>query len=160
MKRVALLLCLAAFGSAQAQQSEKASPSHSIVALTPDAIEWTAGPAALPAGARVAVLQGDPAQPGLFVVRILFPAGYTIPAHRHPTHEHVTVLRGTLNMGMGDKLEKTATTPLPVGSFATMPAGMSHFVWTDTETELQIHGTGPFTLTYVNPADDPRRKQP
>jgi quercetin dioxygenase-like cupin family protein len=160
MKRVALLLCLAAVGPAQAQ--EKASPvsNHSIVALTPDAIEWVTAPAALPAGAKVAVLQGDPSQPGAFVVRILFPAGYSVAPHSHPTHEHVTVLRGTLNVGMGSKFDKPATKSLAAGSFSVMPAGMSHFVWVDSETELQIHGTGPFTLNYANPADDPRRKKP
>lgn len=160
MKRVALLLCLAAVGSAQAQQSEKASPSHSIVALTPDAIEWIAPSPALPAGARLAVLQGDPRLPGLFVVRIVYPAGYVIAPHSHPTHENVTVLRGTLNVGMGAKFDKAATKPLAAGSFATMPAGMNHFVWVDAETELQIHGTGPFTVNYVDSADDPRRKKP
>ncbi len=159
MKRMSLLLCLSAVGPAQAQQNEKASPSHSIVALTPDAVEWIAAPPVLPAGAKIAVLQGDPAQRGLFVIRILYPAGYRISPHNHPTHEHVTVLRGTLNVGMGEKFEKSATKLLNTGSFATLPAGMNHFSWVDTETEVQVHGTGPFTVNYVDPADDPRRKK-
>lgn len=158
MKRVALLLCLAAVGSAQAQEKASPAPSHSIVAITPDAIEWIAPPA-LPAGAKLAVLQGDPVQPGLFVVRLVFPAGYTIPPHYHPTHENVTVLRGALHIGMGTQFDKAATSVLEAGSFATMPAAMRHFVWVEKETELQIHGTGPFTLNYANPADDPRRKK-
>ncbi|HEX6064240.1 MAG TPA: cupin domain-containing protein, partial [Longimicrobiales bacterium] len=143
-----------------AQEKASPAPSHNIVALTPDALEWVPASAALPAGAKVALLQGDPSQPGAFVVRIVFPAGYTIAPHQHPTHENVTVLRGTLNVGMGAKFDKAATNPLVAGTFATMPAGMSHFVWVDSETELQVHGTGPFTLNYVNPADDPRRKKP
>lgn len=156
MKRVALLLCLAVVGSAQAQDNQKAS--HNVVAVTPDALEWVAAPPMLPAGAKVALLQGDPSQPGAFVVRLVLPAGYRIAPHSHPTHEHVTVLRGTLNVGMGKSFDQAATTPLAPGSFAVMPAGMNHFVWVDAETELQIHGTGPFTVNYVNPADDPRRK--
>jgi quercetin dioxygenase-like cupin family protein len=159
MKQISLLLCLAIVGSAQAQEKASPAPSHSIVAVTPDAIEWIAPPS-LPPGAKLAVLQGDPAHAGLFVVRLLLPAGYVMPPHFHPTHEHITVLRGALHMGMGDKFDKTATTPLAAGSFATMPASMSHFIWVDDETELQVHGTGPFTRTYVNPADDPRRKKP
>ena len=160
MKRVALLLCLAAVGSAQAQEKASPAPAHGILALTPDAIEWLAPPAALPAGAKMAVLQGDPTQPGPFIVRLIFAAGYTIAPHTHPTHENVTVLRGTLNVGMGAAFDKAGTSALPPGSFATMPAGMKHFVWVDTETEVQVHGMGPFTVTYANPADDPRRKKP
>lgn len=158
MKRAALLLCLAAAGPAQAQELQKASPA--VLAVMPDAIEWIAAPPALPAGARVALLQGDPNLPGPFVVRMVFPAGYRIAPHSHPSHENVTVLRGTLHVGMGDTFDEASTQSLAAGSFAVMPAGMSHYIWVDTETELQIHGTGPFTVNYVKPDDDPRRKTP
>jgi hypothetical protein len=35
---------------------------------------------------------------------------------------------------------------------------MRHFAWTEAETVIQLHGIGPWSLTYVNPADDPSRK--
>ena len=72
--------------------------------------------------------------------------------------EHVTVLSGTFNMGTGDKLDMTKTRPLTVGGFAIMQPGTTHFAWTTDETIVQIHSVGPWGVTYVNPADDPRKK--
>ena len=43
------------------------------------------------------------------------------------------------------------------GAFGTVPARMHHFGWTTGETEVQVHGMGPFKLVYVNPADDPTK---
>ena len=34
----------------------------------------------------------------------------------------------------------------------------NHFAWTKEETIVQVHGVGPWGFTYVNPADDPRKK--
>ena len=70
--------------------------------------------------------------------------------------ENVTVLAGTLNMGMGDAFDASATKALPAGSFLVMPKGTRHFAFTTGETILQVHSIGPWGITYVNPADDPR----
>ena len=59
-------------------------------------------------------------------------------------------------MGMGDVLDTGKGTMLPAGSFAVMPAEMRHFAWTTDEVIIQLHGAGPWGITYVNPADDPR----
>jgi uncharacterized RmlC-like cupin family protein len=83
------------------------------------------------------------------------PAGYKIPAHWHPTDEQVTVLSGTLALGMGDKLDKTKSQMLRPGGFGVAPAHMNHYAWTQTGAVIQINLMGPFALTYVNPADDP-----
>ena len=93
-----------------------------------------------------------------FTIRLKFPANYAIPAHSHPAIERVTVLSGTFNMGTGDKLDTKATRALGAGSIAIMPPGTRHFGWTKEETVVQVHGVGPWTVTYVNPADDPRKK--
>ena len=66
-------------------------------------VKWSAAPPVLPKGAMIAVMAGDPAATGLVAVRLKMPAGYTIPAHWHPTDEQVTVLSGTFSIGMGDK---------------------------------------------------------
>jgi quercetin dioxygenase-like cupin family protein len=93
-----------------------------------------------------------------FTVRLKFPANYKVPAHWHNGIEHVTVLSGALNFGIGDKFDPTKTKLLSLGSVAIMPPKTNHFVWTKEETIAQVHGVGPWEVTYVNPADDPRKK--
>ena len=93
-----------------------------------------------------------------FTFRLKLPADYKIPAHWHPAIEHVTVISGTFNMGTGDKLDATKTKALSAGSVAIMPPKTNHFAWTKEETVVQVHGVGPWGITYVDPADDPRKK--
>ena len=121
------------------------------------AIEWKEGPASLAKGAMMVVLEGDPTQPGPFTMRLRFPDGFQVLPHWHTQMEHATVLAGVLHLGMGEKFDRAATKPLPSGSFGFWPAGTRHFAWAEGETVLQLHGIGPWTVTYVNPADDPRR---
>ena len=96
---------------------------------------------------------------GPFVMRVKMPDGYRVPPHTHPKPERVTVISGTLNIGMGDTFAADKCTAMPAGSFGTWPAGMKHFGWMKGETVLQMHGTGPWSLTYVNPKDDPRNQK-
>lgn len=123
----------------------------------PDALKWKDGPSSLPPGAKIAVLEGDPAKAGPFVFRVKVPDGYRIPPHTHPKPERVTVIAGIFNLGMGEKFDATKTEAMPSGSYGTWPAGMKHFVWVKGETIVQFHGEGPWTITYVNPDDDPRK---
>lgn len=122
----------------------------------PDGLKWKDGPPSLPPGAKIAVLEGDPTKAGPFVFRVKVPDGYRIPPHTHPKRERVTVIAGSFNLGMGDKFDATKTEAMPAGSYGTWPAGMKHFVWVKGETIVQFHGEGPWTITYLNPADDPR----
>jgi anti-sigma factor ChrR (cupin superfamily) len=107
----------------------------------------------------VAVIEGPLDQATPFTIRLQLPADYKIPAHWHPAIEHVTVLSGTFNLGMGDKLDPTKTKALSAGSMAIMQPKTTHFAWTKEETMMQVHGVGPWAVNYVNPADDPRKKQ-
>ncbi len=125
----------------------------------PGELKWQDGPPSLPPGAKIAVLEGDPAKPGPFVFRVKVPDGYRIPPHTHPKAERVTVVSGTFNLGMGDTFDMTKTEPLPAGTYGTWPAGMKHFVWVKGETVVQFHGDGPWAIEYVNRADDPRSKK-
>lgn len=93
-----------------------------------------------------------------FTIRLKLPPDYKIPAHWHPAIEHVTVLSGTFNLGMGDKLDPTKTKALSAGSMAIMQPKTNHFGWTKEETIVQVHGVGPWGVNYVDPADDPRKK--
>jgi hypothetical protein len=126
---------------------------------TPDVVEWKNGPPSLPAGAQIAVLEGDPAKEGPFVFRVKAPDGYRIPPHTHPKTERVTVISGTFNIGMGDTFDAARTSAMPVGTYGYWEPGMKHFVWIKGETIVQFHGMGPWKIEYVNPADDPRNQK-
>ena len=121
------------------------------------AIKWGPPPPAFPAGAKFAVIDGDPAAKGLVTVRFQMPAGYKIAPHWHPADEHVTVLSGTFSMGMGDTLDMARSKTLGAGGYAVIPATMHHYAWTKTGATVQAHLIGPFAITYVNPNDDPRQ---
>lgn len=127
------------------------------IVVTPNELKWADVPS-LPPGAKIAVIEGPPTEAVPFTFRLKFPANYKIPAHSHPAIEHVTVISGTFNLGMGDKLDAAKTKPLSAGSVAIMQPKTNHFGWTKVETIVQVHGVGPWGVTYVNPADDPRKK--
>jgi len=133
-----------------------------LTAQAPAEIKWGPGPPFFPAGARFTVLQGDPGQTGVYTVRLEMPAGYTIRPHYHPTDELVTVISGSLILGMGDSVSMKGATTLPAGGFINAQANMHHFAVAKGKTVVQVHGQGPFAITYVNPKDDPRNapKQP
>ena len=135
--------------------AQSAGGGH-IMALPSD-LKWTDVPS-LPPGAKIATIEGSMSQAGPFTVRLKFPANYQIPAHSHPAIERVTVLSGTFHMGSGDKLDKSRTHALPAGGIMIIPAKSTHFAWTAEETIVQLNGTGPWGVDYVNPADDPRKK--
>jgi Domain of unknown function (DUF4437) len=124
-----------------------------------DKVPWQDGPPSLPKGAKIAVLEGDPAKEGPFVFRLKLPDGYRVPPHTHPKTERVTVLSGTFHIRMGGRFDETATKPMPAGAYGHWPAGMKHFVWAEGETVLQFHGMGPWSIQYVNPEDDPRNRK-
>ena len=89
-------------------------------------------------------------------MRLSMPDGYRIPPHFHPADEHVTVISGKFQVGMGDTFDAAKLSTLPAGTFGMIPAGMHHFARAKGATVLQLHGTGPWKLTYVNPADQPK----
>jgi len=136
--------------------SMSAPMAEKHIVLTSSALQWVDAPAALPAGAKIVVLEGDPSKPGPFTMRIQFPANYRVAPHFHPTDEHVTVLSGTFAVGRGDTFDESALQELGVGGFMMMPTGTKHFARSKDGGIVQLHGIGPWGLTYVNPADDPR----
>jgi uncharacterized RmlC-like cupin family protein len=147
MKKCALIVALALLASA---------PSHAgDMPVNADGLTWGPAPPVLPKGAQIAVLSGDPSKDGLYVLRLKMPPNYKIPAHNHPTSEYVTVVSGKFHIGMGDKLDEKKGMELRAGGFGEAPAHMNHYAWASEETVVQVHGQGPFAITYVNPADDP-----
>ena len=126
--------------------------------VTPEALTWKDNPA-IPTGAQVAILIGDPTKTGGVVVqRIKFPANYSVPPHTHPYAETVTVISGSVGFGMGEKMEKKGEL-FKVGGFMANPAKHAHYVWTGNEPAIvQLQFIGPVGIDYINPTDDPRKK--
>src|SRR3954464_307552 len=149
---LAVGLCLAASAAAQGTKSgNPAAASHNL--LRPADIKWGPAPAVLRKGAQIAVLAGDPGATGPYTVRLKLPAGYKIAPHWHPTDENVTVLAGTFSLGMGETYDLKSLKVLPVGGYAVLPAEMRPFAFTKSGATVQVHGTGPFVINYVNAAD-------
>ena len=131
------------------------SGSHTMV--TPAQLKWADVPS-LPPGAKLAVIEGPLNEAVPLTFRLKLPANYNIPAHWHPGVEHVTVISGTFNMGTGEKLDRASTMALSAGSVGIMQPKTAHFGWTQEETVVQVHGVGPWGVTYINANDDPRNK--
>jgi quercetin dioxygenase-like cupin family protein len=144
-----LITALAVAGPALA--ADDRAPTPYLI----EAADWAPAPPVLPEGAEIAVLSGNPFAEGHFVLRLKFPEDYEVPAHIHSGDELITVVSGAFNVGHGENFDRDATVVLNAGSFVEMPAGHPHFAWTSAETVVQIHGPGPFDITYMNPADDP-----
>lgn len=157
---LAIFITLALLGTPlvgqQGAHDTKSSQAAHAALYSPADIQWKDGPASLPKGAQIAILEGDPAKEGMFVMRVRVPDGFHIPAHTHPKPERVTIMSGTFKLAMGDHLTKADATTLPAGTYGVWPPGMVHAVWTEGETIVQFHGMGPWVINYVNPADDPR----
>lgn len=152
---VAALAVLAAAAGFAAAPDEK--PTHAFVAAA--SLEWKPGPGSLPAGAKMAVLEGDPTQEGIFTMRLSLPAGYKVPPHWHPAYEHITVISGAFHMGTGETFDTAHGHVLAAGDFGYMAPGARHYAWTESETIIQLHGMGPWQIYYVDPANDPRAKK-
>ncbi len=145
------LLLLASSASPLGAQQSGTSAASSPILTTPDAIKWSA----LVPGVQMAVLSGDPSKTEPYTLRLKMSDGARVAPHWHPEDENVTVLQGTFLAGMGDKFDASGLHEFPVGSYVLMPKQMHHFATARGENILQLHGTGPFVINYVNPADDP-----
>ena len=163
------LLC----SMAVAQEAAKTTPKHSGAkpaakaesmkaknTFTPDEVQWGPAPAFVPAGASLAVLEGNPmATTGDYTVRLKMPDGYKIAPHWHPKRENVTVISGTFKVGMGDKFDENKMMTFPSGGFGYLDPSMHHYAIASGETVVQIHGMSPVKFNYVDPNDDPSKKK-
>jgi hypothetical protein len=141
-----------------AAEANAAEANAAAATALADDYQYGPAPNSLPAGAQLAVLHGNPNEAGPFVIRLRFPAGYSVPAHWHPTEEQATVITGNVSLGMGDRLDRSAAKAYGPGSFFVTGARMNHYAFTDSGATIQLAAEGPIQITYVNPADDPRTK--
>jgi quercetin dioxygenase-like cupin family protein len=126
------------------------------IMLDPSELVWKDLPS-LP-GVKISVIEGPLDQKVPIMFRLKFPPNFKVPPHWHPGIEHITIISGKLNMGLGSQFDQSKTRPLGPGSISVMQPGTHHFVWTNEETIGQVHSIGPWTVNYVNPADDPAKK--
>ena len=143
--RHALSACASTLVLASMISVASAQPAPAHVMVKPEELKWADVPS-LPKGAKIAVIEGPLSDAAPFTFRIKLPANFQVPPHSHNGIEHVTVLSGTFNLGMGDKLDKSKTMALKAGSIAIMQPKTNHFAWTKDETIVQVHGTGPFHI--------------
>jgi hypothetical protein len=121
--------------------------------------DWGPAPPFLPTGARAAVLEGDPAKPGAFRIRLDMPDGYEIRPHHHPMSEHIRVVKGNLWIGRGKDWDDKKLFPHALGDTAGFAAEQPHYVRATLRTVIEVRSTGPIEITYIDPADDPRKTE-
>lgn len=133
--------------------------SAEYTAVMPPNIKWADAPSIGP-GAKSAVIDGDPKSSGPFVMRIKVPPKTNIKVHTHPANENVTILSGTLYFAPGDKFDAKKATAFGPGSYFSIAAGKPMFAYsTDKEVVIQLHGIGPWGISYVDPKDAPAKKK-
>lgn len=151
---VVLSLALPAAGQAQAEPMKMASEPASHSFILSNAVTFQ--PFEIPgfaSGVTLAVIHGDPnAEAGDYTLRLSFPDGYRFPAHWHPNAEHLTVLQGTLVVGMGDAMDEAKLQSFPAGAFLYIPGKMSHFGGAKGATVIQLHGMAPFKIELTKAA--------
>lgn len=124
-------------------------------ALSED-VEWKPFPS-FPAAARLAVVVGDPAEPGLYTIRVKLPSGVKLMPHRHPEDRTYTVISGVFYIGVGERFDGDKLEAFPPGAVIVLPGGTPHFHWAKSgEYVTQVSAIGPLGLEYLDPDDDPR----
>jgi hypothetical protein len=159
MKRTMILAatCILCLDGASRAAEKSASAKTEAVTLAAADVKFGPAPPTLPAGAQLAVLHGDPGKKGPFTMRLKIPDGYKIPPHWHSNDEELTIISGDFMLAMADKPGENVHA-LSSGAYHFLPAKMHHSASSKGETVVQVHGTGPFDIHYLNPADDPSKK--
>ena len=139
-------VCFASFAPAEEEKH---------IMLTPADLKWGDAPTVAP-GAKIAVIEGNMKEAAPFTIRLKLPAGTKLPPHTHPAVERVTVISGALYLGMGEKSEPKNAKRLGTGSVAIMQVGTKMFAFTKKETTIQLHGTGPWGINYLETGDAPK----
>lgn len=154
MKLVLVVLSLSTLVGVQAELKPKGG-----LVITPDEMAWK--PSLRVRGLENVDFIGSGAgtKPGHYTYRVKFPPNFKMQAHAHPDERHYTILLGTWYVGFGKKYDPDKMRALPPGSFYVEPANVPHFVATkDDGAVIQISGTGPTAVNYVDQAHAPKKK--
>lgn len=151
MKRLVLVLVLVAAPAradapSAATTTKTTSKTPTTIQIDASAVPWKPAPPSMPKGTMLAVLEGDPKSDGIFTMRMKIPPGFALPAHTHPRDERITVLEGSVFVGLGDVVDKTKGRKFEKGAFYVTPTPLPHFIWSDEGATLQITGSGPWEV--------------
>ena len=152
-----LLIGIVVLASAASAAMAPMADAHKIV--SPQDINGGLRPPRFRPAQNLRCCTGDPSKEGEFAMRLKGAKRYHIPPHTHPKPEIVTVISGTVRLGMGETADHGKAQQLPVSSFFALSPGMAHYLFFDEDTVVQINTSGPWGLNYVNPKDDPRKSQ-
>ncbi len=127
--------------------------------ILPDDVDWKPFPA-FPPSVRLAVVVGDPSQPGPYTTRVKAAHDAKLMPHKHPEDRVYTVISGVFYIGLGDEFDAAKLQAYPPGSVIVLPGNTHHFHWAKSgEYITQITAMGPLGMEYLNATDDPRNKR-
>ena len=136
--------------------STQAAGVVSLPSVLPESVDWKPFPA-FPPSARLAVLVGDPTEPGMYTIRVKLPGGVKLMPHRHPEDRVYTVISGVFYIGVGDQFDAEKLEAYPPGAVVVLPGGTPHFHWARSgDYVTQVSAIGPLGLEYLALEDDPR----
>ena len=142
----------------QAEKETRSAPAAKALfkAILSEDIDWKPF-AAFPPAACLAVIVGQPSQPGPYTIRVKLPHGVKLMPHRHPEDRIYTVISGVFYIGLGDEFDSDKLEAYPPGTVIVLPGNTSHFHWAKSgDYVTQVSAIGPLGMEYVNSKDDPR----
>mgnify|MGYP003576944874 CR=1 FL=1 len=137
------------------------NPSHqpgqdAFRSVLPEEIDWRPF-AAFPPSVRLAVVVGEPARPGPYLIRVKVPSGVRLMPHSHPEDRLYTVISGVFYIGLGGRFDAEKLMAYPPGAVVVLPGNTPHFHWAKSgEYVTQVTAMGPLGLHYLDARDDPR----
>jgi quercetin dioxygenase-like cupin family protein len=101
--------------------------------VLPEEIDWKPFPA-FPPSARLAIVVGDPLEPGPYVIRVKVPSSVKLMPHQHPEDRVYTVISGVFYIGQGSVFDEERLQAYPPGAVIVLPGGTPHFHWAKSGT--------------------------
>jgi quercetin dioxygenase-like cupin family protein len=124
--------------------------------VLPEDVYWKPF-ASFPPSVRLAVVVGNPAEQGPYVIRVKVPSGVKLMPHRHSEDRIYTVISGVFYIGRGEQFDADKLVAYPPGSVIVLPGGTAHFHWAKSGQYIsQVNAIGPLGFEYVDPDYDPR----
>lgn len=159
IKSIAVAVTLATGSlAAPAVWAESHAQVPGFISAMASEIKWADAPSVGP-GAQIAVIEGDLKAAVPITFRLKLPPDFKIGVHTHPVFERVTVLSGTFYFATGDKFDSAKAKAYKVGDAVMIPTGMPMYAETKKEGAIvQIHGTGPWGISFLDPKDAPVKK--
>ena len=148
MKYLFIAALAAAYTFASASIGVSAAGGPTVVMV--DQVKYGPAPNPYPSESSMAVLSGDPSLAGSpYTVRLKLPDGTKIAPHTHGDTENVTVISGTLLVGVGASFDGAKMLALTAGSYASIPSGTPHYAMAKGETVVQVNGVGPASMALI-----------